>query len=80
MTIKELESLSFEFRGNEMIKNGCHTLYYNKKYGIGVIIEEKWIRKGLRTNRIFKYKGKQYRKMERFLEVIKDVEFIERNE
>ena len=76
MNIKELESLSFEFRGNEMTKDGCHTLYYNKKYGIGVIIEEKWIRKGLRINRIFKYNGKQYRKMERFLEVIKDVEFV----
>jgi hypothetical protein len=76
MTIKELESLSFEFRGNEMIKNGCHTLYYNKKYGIGVIIEEKWIRKGLRINRIFKYKDKQYRKMEQFLKAIQDVEFV----
>lgn len=76
MTIEELESLSFEFRGNEMIKNGCHTLYYNKKYGIGVIIEEKWIRKGLRINRIFKYKDKQYRKMEQFLKAIQDVEFV----
>lgn len=80
MTIKELESLSFEFRGNEMIKNGCHTAYYNKQYDIMVIVEEKWIRKGLRISRIFRYKGKEYRKMERFLEVIKDVEFIERNE
>lgn len=77
MTIKELESLSFEFRGNEMTKDGCQTLYYNKKYGIGVIIEEKWIRKGLRISQIFKYKGKLYRKMERFLDVIKDVEFVE---
>jgi hypothetical protein len=41
-----------------------------------VIVEEKWIRKGLRISRIFKYKGKQYRKIERFLEVIKDVEFV----
>lgn len=77
MTIKELESLSFEFRGNQMTEKGCQTLYYNKKYGIGVIIEEKWIHKGLRINRIFKYKDKQYRKIERFLEVIKDVEFVE---
>ena len=77
MTIEELESLSFEFRGNEMIKDGCHTLYYNKKYGIGVIIEEKWIRKGLRINRIFKYTGRQYRKMEYFLKAIQDVEFVE---
>ena len=76
MTIKELESLSFEFRGNEMINNARHTAYYNKQYDIMVIVEEKWIRKGLRINRIFKYKGKQYRKIERFLEVIKDVEFV----
>lgn len=77
MTIKELESLSFEFRGNQMTEKGCQTLYYNKKYGIGVIIEEKWIRKGLRINRIFKYKDKQYRKMEQFLKAIQDVEFVE---
>jgi hypothetical protein len=76
MTIKELESLSFEFRGNQMTEKGCQTLYYNKKYGIGVIVEEKWIRKGLRINRIFKYKDKQYRKMEQFLKAIQDVEFV----
>ena len=76
MTIKELESLSFEFRGNEMIKNGRHTAYYNKQYDIMVIVEEKWIRQGLRISQIFKYKGKLYRKMDRFLEVIKDVEFV----
>ena len=68
--------LSFEFKGKEMIKNGCHTAYYNKQYDIMVIVEEKWIRKGLRISRIFKYNGKQYRKIERFLEVIKDVEFV----
>jgi hypothetical protein len=76
MTIEELENLSFEFRGNQMTEKGCQTLYYNKKYGIGVIIEEKWIRKGLRINRIFKYKDKQYRKMEQFLKAIQDVEFV----
>lgn len=76
MTIKELESLSFGFRGKEMTKDGCHTAYYNKQYDIMVIVEEKWIRKGLRISQIFKYKGKLYRKMERFLEVIKDVELV----
>ena len=56
-----------------MTKTGSRTAYYNKQYDIMVIMEEKWIRKGLRINRIFKYKGKQYKKMEQFLEVIKDL-------
>lgn len=80
MTIKELESLSFKYIGKEitsMIKFENREAYYNEQYDIMVIVEEKWTRKGLRISRIFKYKGKQYRKMERFLEVIKDVEFVE---
>ena len=59
-----------------MIKLEKREAYYNEQYDIMVIVEEKWIRKGLRISRIFKYKGKQYRKIERFLEAIKDVEFV----
>lgn len=79
MTIKELECLSFKYIGKEitsMIKLEKREAYYNEQYDIMVIVEEKWIRKGLRISRIFKYKGKQYRKIERFLEAIKDVEFV----
>lgn len=80
MTEKELGSLPFKYIGKEitsMIKLECRKAYYNEQYDIMVIVEEKWIRKGLRVSQIFKYKGKLYRKMERFLEVIKDVEFVE---
>ena len=79
MTIEQLESLPFKYIGNEitsMKKLEYRVAYYNEQYDIMIIIEEKWIRKGLRINRIFKYKGKQYRKIEQFLGVIKDIEFV----
>lgn len=78
MTIEQLESLPFKYMGKEMtsmIKLESREAYYNKQYDIMIIIEEKWIRNGLRINRIFKYKGKLYRKIEQFLGVIKDIEF-----
>lgn len=78
MTKEELAKIPF--------KQGCHlamadayeSTYYNDEYGFTIVAITKRTQGGYglgRSHREYCYKGRWYKKFDKFLEAIKDVEF-----
>lgn len=80
MTLEQLKQVPFKRGGHVSMEGEHQTSYYNEQYGFTMVDIVKMNRGGMevgRGHREYCYKGKWYRRLEKFLEAIKDVEFIE---
>ena len=80
MTLEELKRVPFKMGGHVQLKDEHQTCYYNVQYGFNMVDITKMKYEGMvagRTHREYYYKGKWYKKLDKFLEAIKDVEYKE---
>lgn len=79
MTKEELAKVRFKCAGHISLEGEHQTSYYNEQYGFSMVEVTKMKRGGFdvgKSHREYCYKGKWYRKLDKFLEAIKDVEYI----
>ena len=80
MTAEELAKVRFKSAGHIAFSDEHQCIYNNEQYGFTMVDIVKMNRGGMevgRGHREYCYKGKWYRRLEKFLEAIKDVEVIE---
>lgn len=78
MTREQLEKVPFRMSGHVSMAHEHSATYVNQQYGFVMVCRTKIIKNGMefgKTRREFQYKGKWYKKLDDFLEAIKDVEF-----
>lgn len=79
MTAEELAKVKFKSTGHIAFSDEHQCLYSNEQYGFNLAIVTRMNRDGMvdgRSRRWYQYKGKWYGTLKKFLEAIKDVEFI----
>jgi hypothetical protein len=79
MTKEEFGKIKFKCAGHISLEGEHQISYYNDQYGISMIEVTKMKRDGFEVGKSHKeyyYKGKWYRKLDKFLWAIKDVEYI----
>lgn len=79
MTREEFGKVPFKYGGHLSLECEHQSSYYNEQYGFGFVDITKMKCGGMevgKTHREYYYKGKYYRKLDKFLEAIKDVEYI----
>lgn len=80
MTREELEKVPFKYAGHLSLEGQHQSSYYNEKYGFSMVVVTKMNRGGMeagKSHREYCYKNKWYRRIDKFLEAIKDVKFEE---
>ena len=78
MTREQLEKVPFRMSGHVSMAHEHSATYVNQQYGFVMVCRTKIIKNGMefgKTRREFQYKGKWYKKLDDFLEAIRDVEF-----
>ena len=79
MTREELARVPFKFVGHLSMGGEHQSSYYNEQYQFSMIEVTKMKCGGMdvgKSHSEYGYKGKWYRKLDKFLEAIKDVEYI----
>lgn len=80
MTQEELEKVPFRMTAHVSMAHEHTATYVNQQYGFIMVCRTRVTKNGTdfgKTRREFVYEGKRYKKLEGFLEAIKDVEFKE---
>lgn len=78
MTKEEFEKIPFKQGGHLSMADAYESTYYNDEYGFTIVVITKRTQGGYgvgKSRREYNYKGKWYKKFDKFLEAIKDVEF-----
>ena len=78
MTREQFEKVPFRMSGHVSMAHEHTATYVNQQYGFVMVCSTKVIKNGMdfgKTRREFLYKGDRYKKLDDFLEAIKDVEF-----
>lgn len=80
MTREQLEKVPFRMSGHVSMAHEHTATYVNQQCGFVMVCRTKVIKNGMdfgKTRREFLYNGQRYKKLDAFLEAIKDVEFKE---
>lgn len=78
MTKEELAKVPFRFCGHISMAHEHTTTYANTEYGFKMVARTKVIKNGMdfgKTRREYYYDGKWYKKLDDFVEAIKNVEY-----
>lgn len=78
MTKEEFEKIPFKAGAHLSMADAYESVYYNDEYGFTVVEITKRTQGGYglgKSHREYRYKGVWYKKFDKFLEAIKDVEF-----
>ena len=78
MTREEFEKIPFKKGVHLAMADAYEQTYYNDKYGFVVAAITKRTQGGYgigKSHREYNYKGKWYKKLDKFLEAIKDVKY-----
>ena len=78
MIKEELAKIPFKTGGHLALEGEYRQNYYNEQYGFALVDITKRSGQGFvsgKTRREYLYQGKRYKKFDKFLEAIKDVEF-----
>ena len=78
MTRKEFEKISFKHGWHLAMEDAYESTYYNDEYGFTIAEITKRTHGGYglgKSRKEYNYKGIWYKKFDKFLEAIKDVEF-----
>ena len=78
MTKEELAKVPFKAGGHLAMEDAYESTYYNDEYGFTIAEITKRTQGGYgigKSHKEYCYKGKWYKKFDKFLEAIKDVEF-----
>ena len=79
MTKEEFGKIPFKFVGHISMEGEHQRSYTNEQFGFNICVVTKSYNEGMmfgRSRRWYQYKGKWYGTLKKFLEAIKDVEFI----
>ena len=79
MTREEFLKIPFRWAGHMSMRDEHQSSYKNDQYGFIMVVVTRMNRDGMepgRSRRWFSYKGKWYGQLTKFLDAIKDVEYI----
>ena len=80
MTREEFLKVQFKYVGHLALEGEHQSSYHNEHYGFDMVVVTRMNHDGMepgRSRKWFFYKGKWYGQLTKFLEAIKDVEYIE---